>query len=91
MKFVDEYTVKERVQVPCTQIFKSQTFRDVNVRLPVQSHTLVHVSSIRCHVHASSTSGSAFVYFTILYRVQYFSSLFQAQDAWKQSIKAAVM
>ena len=91
MKFVDEYTVKERVQVPYTRIFKSQTFRDVNVRLPVQSHALVHVSRVHCHVHASSTSGSAFLYFTILYRVQYFSSLFQAQDVWKQSVKAAVM
>ena len=28
----------------------------------VQSHKLVHVSGVHCHVHTSSTSGCAFVY-----------------------------
>ena len=37
----------------------------------VQSSKLVHVSGIRCHIYASSASGCAFVYFTVLYRVQY--------------------
>jgi len=36
-KFVEEYLVKERVQAPYIWIFKSQTFRGVNVHLPVQS------------------------------------------------------
>ena len=40
---------------------KLQTFRDVSVH----SHKLVHGSGTHCHVHASSTSGRAFVYFTV--------------------------
>ena len=49
--------------------------------LHVQSCKLVHVSGIHCHVRASSTSGYAFVYFTVQYRIEYSStaSLFQAQ------------
>ena len=39
----------------------------------VQSCKLVHTSGIHCHVHASSTSGCAFVYFTVLCRVQQYS------------------
>ena len=31
----------------------------------VPSRKLVHVSGVHCHVHASSTSGCAFVYFTV--------------------------
>ena len=34
---------------------------------PVQSCKLVHVSGIHCHVHASSTSGCAFFFFSLLY------------------------
>ena len=36
----------------------------------VRSHKLVHMSGVHCHVRASSISGCAFVYFTVLYRVQ---------------------
>ena len=36
-----------------------------------QSCKLVHASGVPCHVHVSSASGCAFVYFTVLYRVQY--------------------
>ena len=32
---------------------------------------LVHMSGVHCHMRASSTSGCVFVYFTVLYRVQY--------------------
>ena len=39
--------------------------------LQVQSHKLVHVSGVHCHVRASSTCGCAFGHFTVLYRVQY--------------------
>ena len=55
----------------------------------VQSHKLVHMSVIHCHVRASSTSGCAFVYFTVQYYIEYSStvSLFQAQDVRKQASK----
>ena len=45
-----------------------------------------HVSGVHCHVHAFSTSGCAFVYFTVQYCIEYSStiSLFQAQDVQKQ-------
>ena len=54
----------------------------MNVRLHVQSHKLVHVSGIQSHMRASSTSGCAFVYFTVQYCIEYSStvSLLQAQD-----------
>ena len=47
-----------------------------------QSCKLVHVSGIHCHVRASSTSGCAFVYFTVQYCIEYNGTvcLFQAQD-----------
>ena len=43
---------------------------------------LVHTSGVHCHFCASSTSGCAFVYFTVQYCIEYSStvSLFQAQD-----------
>ena len=52
------------------------------MRSHIQSRKLVHVSGIHCHVWASSTSGCAFVYFTVQYCIEYSStvSLFQAQD-----------
>ena len=55
--------------------------------------TLVHVSCVHHHVHVSSTSGCAFVYFIVRYYAKNSGavSLFQAQDVWKQSIKVAVM
>ena len=55
--------------------------------VPMSNHLLVHVSGVPCHVHASSTSGCAFVYFTVQYCIEYSStvSLFQAQDVWKQA------
>ena len=48
----------------------------------VQSCKLVHESGVHCHVHASSTSGCAFVYFTVRYCIEHSStvSLFQAQN-----------
>ena len=49
---------------------KLRTFEDANVHLRVQLHKLVHVSGVYCHMCVSSTSGCAFVYFTVLYRVQ---------------------
>ena len=54
-----------------------QTFKDVNVCSHVQSHKLVHMFGIHCHVCASSTCGWIFVYF-----IEYSStvSLFQAKD-----------
>ena len=53
----------------------------------VQSRKLVHVPGVHCHVCASSTSGCAFVYFTVQYCIEYSStvSLFQAQDVQKQA------
>lgn len=42
---------------------KLQTFKDMNMHY--QSHKLVHTSSIHGHVHASFSSGCAFVYFTV--------------------------
>ena len=87
-----------RTRVPCIGSTEScpldhqgspqlRTFKDVNVHSHVQSHKLVHVSGVHCHVHASSTSGCAFVYFTVQYCIEYSStiSLFQAQDVWKEA------
>ena len=53
----------------------------------VESHKLVHMSGVHCHMHASSTSGCAFVYFTVQYCIEYSSrvSLFQAQDVKRKS------
>ena len=69
------------------QTFKLQTFRDANVPSYVQSCELVHVSGVHHHMHASSTSGCGFVYFTVQYCIEYSSteSLFQAQDVRKQA------
>ena len=63
-------------------IFKLQTFRDENVQLHVQSHTLVHVSGIQGHVQAG-------MFFTVQYCAQYRSIvfLFQAPHVWKQAQK----
>ena len=57
------------------------------MRSHVQPRNLVHVSGVHCHVRASSTSGCAFVYFTVQYCIEYGStvSLFQAQDVQKQA------
>ena len=38
--------------------FKLRTFKDANVHLHVQPCKLAHVSGVRCHVCASSTSGA---------------------------------
>ena len=55
--------------------------------LHVQSRDLVRVSGVHCHVRASSTSGCAFVYFTVQYGIEYYCavSLFQAQDVRKHT------
>ena len=74
-------------EVPYIRTFKLQTFKDANMHLHVQSHKLVHVSGKHGHTCASSTSGCAFVYFTVQYCIEYSStvSLFQAQDVRKQA------
>lgn len=41
--------------------------KDSIVRSHLQSHKLVHVSGIHCHLRASFISGCAFVYFTVQY------------------------
>ena len=58
-------------QVPYIGTFRLQTFKDVNMHSHVQSHKLVPVSSVHCHMRKPSTSGCAFVYFTVHYRVEY--------------------
>ena len=70
-----------------------QPFEHVNMRSHVQPRKLVHVSSVHGHVRASSTTGCAFVYFTVQYCIKDSStvSLFQVQDIQKQSVKATVM
>ena len=52
------------------------------MHLHVQSHKLIRMSCKHCHMHTSSTSGCAFVYFTVQYCIEYSStvSLLQAQD-----------
>ena len=51
----------------------------------------VQVSDMHCHMHASSTSVHAFVYFieysTVQYHIEYNSTifLFQAQNVFKQT------
>ena len=62
---------------------KLQTFKDVNVHSRVQSCKLVYMFGVYCHVRASSTSGCAFVYFTVQYCIEYSStvSLFPARFA----------
>ena len=62
-------------QVPYIWTFKLWTFKDANVRSHVQSRKLVHVSGVHCHVHASSTCGCAFVYFTVQYCIEYSSTV----------------
>ena len=41
-----------------------RTFKTANMHLLVQSHELVHLSGLHCHMRASSTSGCTFVYVT---------------------------
>ena len=74
-------------KVSYIRTFKLRTFKDANVRLHVQSRKLVQVSGVHYQVCASSTNGCAFMYFTVQYCIEYSStvSLFQAQDAWKQT------
>ena len=59
----------------------------MNVHSHVQSRKLVHVSGVHCHMRASSTSGCAFVYFTVQCCIECSStvSLFQAQDVKRKS------
>ena len=52
-------------------------FRDANICSHVQSHELDHVSGNHHHMCAFSTSGCALGYFTVLYRVQYYSTISQ--------------
>ena len=55
-----------------------------NLRSHIQSHKLVQMSGMHCHMHASSTSDS--VCFTVEHCIEHSRtvSLFQAQDGWKQ-------
>ena len=48
-----------------------RTFKTANMHLLVQSHELVHLSGLHCHMRASSTSGCAFVYFIVQYCIDY--------------------
>ena len=61
-----------------------------NVRSHVQSRKLVHVPGVHCHVRASSTSGCAFVYFTVQYCIEY-SIFISSPGCLEASVKAAVM
>jgi len=54
--------------VPYIETFNLQTFKDVNVHSHVQSCKLVHMSGVRCHVHASSTNGCV-LHCTVQYTV----------------------
>ena len=72
---------------PTYKYSNCKTFKDVNVHSHVQSYKLVHVSRVRCHVHASLTSYSS-GYFTVLYRVQY---LYLKLRMSKANIKATVL
>ena len=64
---------------------QAANFQRCKVHLHVQSCRLVHMSGIHFHEYASFASGSAFVYFTVEYYVEYRSTvcLFQAQDVQK--------
>ena len=68
-------------------------FQRFDVSSHVQSRKLVHVSGVNCQVHAFSTSGCAFVYFTVQHCIEYSStvSLFQAQHVLKQVYKQRYM
>ena len=49
--------------------------------------TIVHMSGVHCHMHASSKSSYAFVHFTVQYCIEYSSTVssFQPQDVRKQA------
>ena len=64
-----ETSFKKLQWVSYIQTFKLRTFKEANVRSHIQSHKLVHVSGVHCHVRASSTRGCAIVCCTVLYRV----------------------
>ena len=59
----------------------------------VQSRKLVYMSGVHSQVHASSTSGCAFVHFTVQYGTDYSSTvpLFQVQECPEASVKAVVV
>ena len=67
---------------------KGMTFKDVNMRLCVQSCRLVYTSGVQCLLRASSPSGCAFVDFTVLCRVQQHSIFTSRTEA---NIKGRVM
>jgi len=68
------------------KIFKLWIFKDANMCLLVQTRKLVYMSGVHCHECASSASGCAFVYFTVLCGTEHSSAiaLFQAQDVWNR-------
>ena len=78
-------------QVPYIRTFELWAFKDVNTCLHIQSRKLVHVSGVHCHMCASSTSGCAFVYFTILYRAQWHSIFVSNPGYPETSVKAVLM
>ena len=63
------------------------------MRSHVQSRKLVHMSGVLCHMRASSTTGCAFVYFSVQDCTEDRGTvpLFQAQDIQKRSVKATVI
>lgn len=57
----------------------------------VQSCKLVHMSGVYCHLLASSTNSCAFVYFTVLCRVQPYSIFISIPGCLEAGIKAVVI
>ena len=72
---------------PTNKTFKLRPSKDVIVCSCVHSQKLVHLSGVLYPVSTPSTSGCTFMYFTVLYCVEYSSSLslLQAQNVQKQA------
>ena len=47
-------------------------FKAVDMHSHVQSHKLVHVSGVHCHLHTTSTKGCALVHFTVTHCISGF-------------------
>ena len=67
------------------------TFKDVSMRLQVQSCRLVHVSALHCRMWAFTASGCVFVYFAEQYcKGQWCSISISSPGCLKASRKAAM-
>lgn len=63
--------MEKTMSKPLTDKHSSCKLSKVKVHISTLSHHVTHMSGVHCHVCASSTSGCAFVYFTVqYYRVQ---------------------